>query len=53
MTVKEELNEYIKNLTSEQAEKVMSRLPLLERCLSMNDAQVIYTDALTGKLFGK
>ncbi len=52
MTTKQELMEYILNLTPEQAEKVVSRLDLLERCLTMTDAQAIYTDALTGKLFG-
>lgn len=52
MTAKQELIEYIKNLTPEQVEKVISRLSLLERCLTMTDAQAIYTDTFTGKLFG-
>ena len=52
MTAKQELMEYIQNLTPEQVEKVISRLDLLERCLTMTDAQAIYTDTFTGKLFG-
>ena len=52
MTAKQELMEYIQHLTPEQVEKVISRLDLLERCLTMTDAQAIYTDTFTGKLFG-
>lgn len=52
MTTKQELLEYIQNLTPEQVDKVITRLPLLERCLTMTDAQAIYADTFTGKLFG-
>lgn len=53
MTAKQKLMEHIQNLTPEQAEKILSRTELLERCLAMTDAQATYTDTLTGKLFGK
>ena len=52
MTAKEELVEYIKNLTPEQVDEILSRLPLLERCLTMTDAQAIYTNTFADKLFG-
>ena len=52
MTAKQKLVDYIQSLTQEQVEKIFSRSDLLERCLKMTDAQAIYTDHLTGKLFG-
>ena len=52
MTAKQELIEYIKNLTPEQVEKVISRLPLLRQCLEMNDYAVRYTQAFNAKLWG-
>lgn len=52
MTAKQELMEYIQNLTPEQVEKVISRLPLLERCISLPEPYATYTDAFTAKLFG-
>ena len=52
MTAKQKLVDYIQSLTQEQVEKILSRSDLLERCLTMTDAQAIYTDTLTGKLFG-
>ena len=52
MTAKQKLMDHIQNLTPEQVEKVVSRSDLLERCLTMTDAQATYTDILTGKLFG-
>ena len=52
MTAKQELIEFIKNLTPEQVEKVISRLPLLERCVSLPEPYATYTDAFTEKLFG-
>jgi len=52
MTAKQELIEFIKSMTPEQVEKVISRLDLLERCLTMTDAEAIYTDTFTGRMFG-
>ena len=52
MTAKQELIQFIKNLTPEQVEKVISRLDLLERCLTMTDAEALYTDTFTGRMFG-
>ena len=52
MTAKQELIEFIKNMTPEQVEKVVSRLDLLERCLTMTDAEAIYTDTFTSRMFG-
>ena len=52
MTAKQELIEFVKNLTPEQVEKVISRLPLLERCVSLPEPYATYTDAFTAKLFG-
>ena len=53
MTAKQKLVDYIQSLTQEQVEKILSRSDLLERCLTMTDAQAIYTDTLTGRLFGE
>ena len=53
MTAKQKLMERIQNLTPEQAEKILSRIDLLERCIAMTDAQATFTATLTGKLFGK
>ena len=52
MTAKQKLVDYIQNLTPEQVDKILSRFDLLERCITMTEAQAIYTDTLTGKLFG-
>ena len=52
MTAKQKLMDYIQGLTQEQVDKILSRFDLLERCLAMTEAQAIYTDTLTGKLFG-
>ena len=52
MTAKQELIEFIKNMTPEQVEKVVSRLDLLERCLNMADAEAIFTDTFTARMFG-
>ena len=52
MTAKQELMEYIQNLTPEQVDKIVSRLPLLERCLELPEPYATYTDAFTAKLFG-
>ena len=52
MTAKQKLVDYIQNLTPEQVDKILSRSDLLERCITMTEDQAIYTDILTGKLFG-
>jgi hypothetical protein len=52
MTAKQKLVDYIQNLTPEQVDKILSRFDLLERCITMTESQAIYTDTLTGKLFG-
>ena len=52
MTAKQKLMDYIQSLTPEQVDKILSRFDLLERCITMTEAQAIFTDTLTGKLFG-
>ena len=52
MTAKQKLMDYIQYLTPEQVDKILSRFDLLERCITMTEAQAIFTDTLTGKLFG-
>lgn len=51
MSKKEELLEYIANLTPEQVDKLIARLDLLKKCVAMEDYQAIYTNAFTGKMF--
>ena len=51
MTNKEKLLQYIENLTPEQAETIVARLDLIKQALAMTEAQAIYTQTLTGKLF--
>lgn len=51
MTAKQKLVDYIQNLTPEQVDKILSRFDLLERCITMTEAQAIFADTLTGKLF--
>ncbi len=53
MTTKQELMDYIRSLTPEQEQRMITRLALLKRCLTITDAQAIYTDTLICKLFGK
>ena len=52
MTAKQKLMDYIQSLTPEQVDKILSRFDLLERCITMTEAQAIFTDTLTGKLIG-
>ena len=48
---KQELLEYIEAMSPALADKAISRLDLLEKCLAMDDNQAIYTSVFTGKLF--
>lgn len=46
-----ELIDFIKGLTPEQVDKLLSRMDLLKKVAKMNDYQASYTNELTGKLF--
>ena len=48
----EALIQYIMNLTQEQTEKVMKRLPQVEKLLNMSDNEIVFTEALTDRIFG-
>lgn len=52
MSRRQELLEYIQNLTPEQVDKIVSQLPLLKGCLATNDPLAVYADAFPSKLLG-
>lgn len=53
MTEQEKLIDYIKNLTEEQAEKLVEHLPLLKQLIAMKDYELIYSETLLAKLFNR
>lgn len=51
MNKKQELIDYIMNMTPEQINKVVNRLDLLKQTVSMTDSEATYISHLSGLMF--
>lgn len=52
MSKKQELIDYIMNMTPEQIDKVVNRIDLLKQAVNMEDYEAVYISHFAKKLFG-